>query len=266
MTERYESLQVETNGRVATVTLNRPDRLNVVDGRLHTELSTVFRELAADADSDVVVLTGAGRAFCAGGDLAWLETMVADPNRFLGIIEEAKAIVLSMLEMPKPMICRMNGDAVGLGATLALCCDVIVATETARFGDPHVRVGLVAGDGAAVLLPQIVGYMRAKELLLTGDLIPADEARQMGLINHVVGESELDTKVADLARKLVGGAQQAIRYTKIAVNTGLRKLASEQMDMLMAYEAISARSRDHAEAVSAMREKRKPQFSRELKP
>lgn len=261
MTTDYKTLKVETADRITTVTLNRPDTLNVVGQAMHTELATVFRQIATDPSSDVVVLTGAGRAFCAGGDLAWLDTMVAEPDQFLPVIEEAKAIVLSMLELPKPMICRMNGDAVGLGATLALCSDVIIASETARFGDPHVRVGLVAGDGAAVLLPQVAGYMRAKELLLTGDLISAPEAAAMGIINHVVPATELDAKVAQLAGKLAGGAGRAIRFTKIALNSGLRRLATEQMDMLMAYEAISARSRDHAEAVTAMREKRRPQFS-----
>lgn len=260
MTKVYQTLQVETADRVTTIVLNRPYRLNVVDGAMHSELAAVFRDVAGDPDSDVVVLTGAGRAFCAGGDLAWLEAMLSEPDSFLAVIEEAKAIVLSMLEMPKPVICRMNGDAVGLGATLALCCDVIIASDNARFGDPHVRVGLVAGDGAAVLLPQVVGYMRAKELLLTGDIVGAGEAAAMGIINHVVAGGDLDAKVADMARKFAGGARRAIRYTKIAINSGLRKLASEQMDMLMAYEAISARSRDHAEAVAAMREKRRPDF------
>lgn len=261
MTPHYKTLLIESRDRVATVTLNRPEKLNIVDGPMHTELSTAFRTLAADTDVDVVILTGAGRAFCAGGDLVWLQSMVDNPSAFLGIMEEAKAIVLSLLEMPKPVICRMNGDAVGLGATLALCCDVIVAQDAARFGDPHVRVGLVAGDGAAVLLPQIVGFMRAKELLLLGDLLSAEEARAMGIINHVVPIEELDAKVALLAGRLRNGATQAIRYTKIAVNAGLRKLASEQMDMLMAYEALSARTRDHAEAVAAMAERRKPSFT-----
>ncbi|WP_417424445.1 enoyl-CoA hydratase/isomerase family protein [Hoeflea sp.] len=261
MSPQYKTLLIESRDRVATVTLNRPEKLNIVDGPMHTELSMAFRILAADTEVDVVILTGAGRAFCAGGDLAWLQSMVDNPSAFLGIIEEAKAIVLSLLEMPKPVICRMNGDAVGLGATLALCCDVIVAQDAARFGDPHVRVGLVAGDGAAVLLPQIVGFMRAKELLLLGDLLSAEEARAMGIINHVVPVEELDAKVALLAGRLRNGATHAIRYTKIAVNAGLRKLASEQMDMLMAYEALSARTRDHAEAVAAMAERRKPSFT-----
>jgi enoyl-CoA hydratase len=257
----YNALKVEQTNRIVTVTLDRPETLNAVGGELHTELSRVFRDLAVDPDVDVAILTGSGRAFCAGGDIAWLQSMIDEPDRFLDILEEAKAIVFSMLEFPKPLICRMNGDAIGLGATLAMCCDIIIAADTARFGDPHVRVGLVAGDGAAVLLPQIAGYMRAKELLLTGDLLGAGEAREFGIINHVVPAAELDAAVDKMASKLAGGASRAIRYTKIALNSGLRKLAQEQMDMLMAYEALSARSRDHAEAVAAMREKRKPQMT-----
>jgi enoyl-CoA hydratase len=262
MTETtYQSVTIEVANRIATVTLNRPEVLNAVGAVMHAELRHVFRDLAEREDCDVVVLTGAGRAFCAGGDLAWLQSMIDEPDRFLAIMEEAKGIVFSMLELPKPMICRMNGDAIGLGATLALCCDMVVASETARFGDTHVRAGLVAGDGAAVILPYVVGYMRAKEMLLTGALISAQEGREMGLINHVVPAAELDAKVALLAGRLVGGATRAIRYTKIALNKKLRAYAQEQMDMLMAYEALSSRSADHAEAIDAIRSGRKPVFS-----
>lgn len=257
----FKTIDISVQDRIATVTLNRPEALNAVGSEMHTELKHLFRVLADDPDSDIVILTGAGKAFCAGGDLQWLQAMVDEPARFHAIMEEAKQIVFSMLELPKPMICRMNGDAVGLGATLALGCDVIVATDAARFGDPHVRVGLVAGDGAAVILPHVVGYMRAKELLLTGDLIEAEEGHRMGLINHVVPAEELDEKVAAIAKRLVRGPRQAIRYTKLAMNVGLRRFAQEQMDMLMAYEALSNQSDDHAEAVAAMREKRKPQFT-----
>ncbi|KPL53337.1 enoyl-CoA hydratase [Prosthecomicrobium hirschii] len=257
----YQSVTIEVADRIATVTLNRPEVLNAVGAVMHAELRHVFRDLAEREDCDVVVLTGAGRAFCAGGDLAWLQSMIDEPDRFLAILEEAKGIVFSMLELPKPMICRMNGDAIGLGATLALCCDMVVASETARFGDTHVRAGLVAGDGAAVILPYVVGYMRAKEMLLTGALVSAQEGREMGLINHVVPAAELDAKVALLAGRLVGGATRAIRYTKIALNKKLRAYAQEQMDMLMAYEALSSRSADHAEAIDAIRSGRKPVFS-----
>ena len=257
----YKELTVASCDRIATVTLNRPAVLNAVNGLLHTELSRVFRGIADDDGVDVVILTGAGKAFCAGGDLDWLQSMVDDPAAFNGIIEEAKAIVFSLLDLPKPVICRMNGDAIGLGATLALCCDVVVATDTARWGDPHVRVGLVAGDGAAVILPHVVGYLRAKELLLTGDLLSAAEAERFGLVNHVVPEAELDKKVAGIAGKLARGATQAIRWTKIAVNKGLRQFADAQMDALIGYEALSSRTADHAEAVAALRQRRKPRFA-----
>lgn len=259
--EEFKSLRVDVVDRIATITLNRPEMLNAVNGELHRELKHVFRVVADDPDSDVVVLTGAGRGFCSGGDLDWLQTMIDENGSFNAIIEEAKSIVFSMLEMPKPMICRMNGDAIGLGATLAVCCDMVVADENARFGDPHVRAGLVAGDGAAVILPLIIGHLRAKEMLLTGTIMTAREAQAMGLINHVVPTAELDDRVAMLAGRMLNGATQAIRFTKIALNRVLRKSAQDQMDVLMAYEALSSRTRDHAEAVAAFREKRKPQFT-----
>lgn len=256
----YRTLTVTVAERVATVTLRRPEMMNAVGAEMHAELSRIFRDLAVDPSFDVVVLTGAGDAFCAGGDLAWMQAMIDDPALFPPLIAETKEIIFSALDLAKPLLCRMNGDAIGLGATLALCCDIIVASEDARFGDPHVRVGLAAGDGAALLLPPIVGPMRAKELLLTGMLLTADQAKADGIFAHVVPRKDLDAKVADLAAKLAGGASQAIRFTKTALNADLRKRAAEQMDMLMAYEVISSRSPDHAEGVAAMREKRRPRF------
>lgn len=258
--DELQTMTVATSDRIATLTLQNPQALNAVGPEMHRELSWVFRALADDPGSDVIILTGAGRAFCAGGNLEWMQWLNEDPIRFLPIIDEIKQIVFSLLELPKPVICRMNGDAIGLGATLALCCDMIVATEGARFGDPHVRVGMAAGDGAAIILPQVIGYMRAKELMLTGDLVSAAEGRAMGLINHVVPEAELDAKVAQLAQKLGRGAQQAIRFTKTALNSGLREAAQKQLDMLAGYQALTVGTTDHREAVAAMREGRRPKF------
>jgi enoyl-CoA hydratase len=255
-----ETMTLVVQNRIATLTLNNPDALNAVGPEAHTELTWVFRALANRADIDVVVLTGAGRAFCAGGNLEWMEQTAEDPRRFLPLIDEIKHIVLSMLEFPKPLVCRMNGDAVGLGATLAVCCDIIVAAEHARFGDPHVRIGLTAGDGCALVLPHLIGHTRAKELLLTGDLISAAEARDFGIINHVVPAGELDAKVSQTAEKLARGAQQAIRYTKAILNAGLRATAIAQIEAAAAYEALTVMTDDHKEALAAMREKRKPKF------
>jgi enoyl-CoA hydratase len=257
-----KTLDLARAERVATLTLNNPDQLNAVGPEMHSELSWVFRALAEDPETHVVILTGAGRAFCAGGNLEWMEENAADPCRFLPIVTEIKQIVLSMLELPQPLICRMNGDAIGLGATLAACCDMIVAAESARFGDPHVRVGLTAGDGAALLLPHLIGHMKARELLLTGDLIDAAEAKAIGLVNHVVPDAELEARTGQLAAKLARGAQQAIRYTKTALNYGLRTAAIEQLDMLAAYEALTVMTPDHREGLAAMREQRRAQFGR----
>lgn len=260
MPQEWKRLKVETENRVTRITIDRPDVLNAADGVMHEELSRVFRVVAADPECDVVVLTGAGKAFCAGGDLEWLEGMMAEPGSFERIVGEAKEVVLSMLDLPKPLIGRLNGDAVGLGATLALCCDMVVASDNARFGDPHVRAGLVAGDGAAVLLPQIVGYMRAREFLMLGGLVDAQAAKDLGIYNRVVPAAELDNETDAIVKRLLKGAQPALNYTKIGLNRELVKLATEKMDMLMAYEALSAASADHAEAVRALREKRKPVF------
>ena len=165
----YRNILFERNGRVLTVTFNRPDKLNAFNQELHREMATLFADVSHDPDSDIVVLTGAGRAFSAGGDLAFLEECQRNPPVFYETLREARTIIMSMLDCDKPIVCRLNGDAVGLGATLALFCDIIIAADTARIGDPHVRVGAVAGDGGAVIWPQLIGYARAKQYLLTGE-------------------------------------------------------------------------------------------------
>ncbi|RBI71942.1 enoyl-CoA hydratase/isomerase family protein [Roseovarius sp. TE539] len=259
--EKYETMTFERDGRVLTVTLNLPESLNAVNAKLHSELSQVFSDLNDDPDSDVIVLTGAGRAFCAGGDIDWMQDAIDDPSCFEVTAVEAKRIIFSQLDLEKPLICRMNGHAIGLGATIALTCDVVVAADSAKIGDPHVSVGLVAGDGGAILWPQMIGYMRAKEYLLTGDPIPAEEAARMGLINRAVPEETLDEDVYALAHRLASGARKAIRWTKVTTNIGLKQLAHAAMDTGVAYESMSNVSEDHREAVAAFRDKRKPVFT-----
>lgn len=258
--DHYETMKFDRDGRVLTVTLNRPDRLNAVSVQMHHELSTLFRDISADPESDVVVLTGAGRAFSAGGDLDHLEEARRNPAIFYEDMRQGKQIIFSLLDCDKPVICRMNGDAVGLGATIALFCDIIIAADDARIGDPHVRVGYAAGDGGAVIWPQLIGYARAKRYLLTGDLINAKEAQQIGLINFAVPRSELDTTVGKWASRLAGGATLATRWTKATINVGLKQLASAMMEPGLAYEGLCSRTEDHAEALQAMREKRAPRF------
>lgn len=166
--EGYTRMNFAHTGRILTITLAGPTPVNAVDAAMHHDLSRVFLDAQDDPDSDLVILTGAGRAFCAGGDTAWFQEHLKDPKSFRDIGPQAKRIVMSLLDLEKPIICRLNGAAAGLGATIALLCDVVVAAETAVIGDPHVKVGLVAGDGGAVIWPQLIGFARAKELLMTG--------------------------------------------------------------------------------------------------
>ncbi len=257
---KYSQLLVEVDDRIATVTMNRPDKLNVANAALHTELSTIFVDLQRDRNVDVVVVTGAGRAFSAGGDIDWMQDAIDDLESFDQTRDEAKRIIFSLLDLEKPIIAKVNGHAVGLGATLALFCDVIFASEKARIGDPHVSVGFVAGDGGAIIWPQLIGYARAKEYLFTGDLIGAQQAADIGLINYAVPSESLDQRVAEFAGRLRNGATKAIRFTKIATNIALKQAVYAAMDTSIAYETITNASADHAEAVAAFREKRTPKF------
>lgn len=256
----YDTLTLARQGRRLTITMNRPDQLNAVNLRMHEELAEVFTFATGDPDSDVVVLTGAGKAFSAGGDLEHIERNAANPELFEEEVRLARRIVFAMLDLDKPLIARINGHAVGLGATLALFCDLTFAAENAKIGDPHVAVGLVAGDGGAVIWPQLIGLGRAKEYLLSGDLLDAPKAAEIGLINHAVPTDELDEKVDAFCDKLLAGASRAIRWTKVTLNLELKRVAHSVMDTGLAYEALSQRTEDHREAVRALREKRKPVF------
>lgn len=257
----YETLAFSREGRILTITMNLPDTLNAMNGQLHAEMSRVFIDANEDPDSDIVVLTGAGRCFSAGGDINWMQEAVDNPAAFKRTAIEGKRILFSQLDLEKPLIGRVNGHAMGLGASLALCCDVAIASENAKIGDPHVAVGLVAGDGGALLWPQMVGYMRAKEYLLTGDPIPAPEAAAMGLLTRTVPDDKLDDEVYGLARRLAAGATQAIRYTKVVTNLALKQVVHAHADAGIGYEILTNETKDHAEAVAAFRDKRKPAFT-----
>ncbi|MDT9598732.1 enoyl-CoA hydratase/isomerase family protein [Sphingosinicella rhizophila] len=257
----YETIAFTRHGRILEVTLNQPDKLNAVGAVLHEELSRLFVDCSNDPDSDIIVLTGAGRAFSAGGDLKEMQAMIDDPSLFEKTAREAKQMVLSLLDCEKPVIAKVNGHATGLGATIALLCDVIFAADSAKIGDPHVSVGLVAGDGGATIWPQLIGYARAREFLLTGDLMTATEAARIGLINRAVPREELDEVVRQFAEKLASGATKAIRWTKMTINIPLRQLAESMMNASIAYEALSNLTSDHQEAITALAEKRPPKFT-----
>ena len=256
----FETLSFERQGKILIVRIDRGENLNAVNATMHHEFGRVFRELNADPDSEVIVLTGRDKSFCAGGDIEWFQKMIDDPARFEALAPEGKNIVLDLLNLEKPIICQLNGPAAGLGATIALLCDIIIAAEDAIIGDPHVRMGLVAGDGGALIWPQLVGFARAKEYLMTGKMLSAQEAERIGLINHVVPAEELDAAVMKLAGQLANGATQAIRWTKTVTNIALKELAHKVMDAGIAYEMATNTSYDHQEAVTAFAERRKPDF------
>jgi len=190
-----------------------------------------------------------------------MQKRIDDPELFNRKNLEMKKMIFGLLDLEKPVIARINGDCIGLGATLALLCDISIAVEDAKLGDPHVKMGYVAGDGGAIIWPQLVGFARAKEYLLTGDLLTAKEAERIGLINHAVPRAELDAKVNTLADKLANGATKAIKWTKTSINIPLRQLAHSMLDASLAYEALTNIGADHQEAVTAFQEKRKPKFT-----
>lgn len=259
---KYKTLKFSRRGKILTISLNRPEVLNAANGELHEELARVFVDATEDKDSEVIIVTGEGNAFSAGGDIEWMQSLIDDPSLQEGPVQrQAKRIVYSLLDCDKPVIARLPGDAVGLGSTVALFCDIVVAVDTARIGDPHVKVGYVAGDGGAVIWPQLVGFARAKEYLMLGKLIKAPDAAQMGLINRAVPAAELDKVVDDYADQLAAGALKSIRGTKASINIALKRMVHEAMDTSMALEVLSNLSEDHKEAVAAFREKRKPVFT-----
>ena len=257
---RFGTIELTRNGRRLTLTLNRPDAMNAVNLELHDDLADALQFARTDSGSDLIVITGAGRAFSAGGDLDHIARNAADPRLFDHEAEVAKRIVYTMLDIDKPVICRLNGHAVGLGATIALFSDIIFASEKARIGDPHVHLGLVAGDGGAVIWAQRIGLGRAKEFLLTGELLTAARAAEIGLVNHCLPAEELDAAVDAFCEKLLAGAIYAIKAPKVLTNMELKRIAHSVMEAGIAMESVSVRSADHLEGIAALREKRTPRF------
>ena len=257
----YKAIAFRRDGKVLHATFNRPDTLNAVDPDLDADLQRLFKDVSGDPETNVLVLTGAGRAFSAGGNIDHMQKVIDHPEIFFDDMINARQLVFSLLDCVKPVIAKINGPAMGLGATIALFCDLAIATHKAKIADPHVSVGFVAGDGGAVIWPQLIGYMRAKEYLLTGDAITGEEAAKIGLINRSVAPEELDAAVDQFAQRIANGPSRAIQWTKQSVNIRLKNVAHSIMDASIALEALSNITKDHQEAVAAFREKRKPTFT-----
>ncbi len=248
------------DNHVLKITIDHPSSdLNAVDGLLHEEFTRLFRDLKQEDDARAVLLTGSGRAFSAGGDFAWFPTL-QDPRRLELLRRDAKQLIWDMLDVDIPIVCALNGAAAGLGASIALLCDIIFMAESALVLDPHVRVGIVAGDGGTVIWPMAVGPALAKQYLLTGDPVNATEAHRIGLVNFVSADDVLMEEALAFANKLAKGAPLAVQYTKQAVNKLIKQNLNLAFDHATALEIVTFKSDDHREALAAIQEKRKPEF------
>lgn len=263
MYERYENLRIARDGSILTVTIDNPP-LNTLTPGLRRELSTIFADINSDEETSVVVLAGSGNVFSAGGNIVKLANRLDTPEQalhWLAAVPESRDIIYGLLDLKRPIIAQVNGPAVGFGATIALYCDIIIASEEAKFADPHVKIGLVAGDGGALIWPQHIGFARAKEYVLTGRDLPAHTAAEIGLINHAVPRTELEKTVRKLAGELAALPKAAVSGSKVAMNMALRRGFDGLVEAHLGLEALSASTEDHKEAVRAARDKRRPEFT-----
>lgn len=259
----FKAIALRRDGKVLHATFARPELLNTFDDAMVDELLKLVEVVAHDAETNVLVLTGAGKAFSAGGRMEAIQETIDDPGLFEEGIVKGKKLIFAILDCPKPIIAKVNGPAMGLGATVALFCDITVAAEHAKIADPHVKIGLVAGDGGAVIWPALAGYQRAKRYLLTGDAISGADAARIGLIDSAVPVAALDAVVDELAGRIAANPPLAVRGTKLSANIGLKQLTGQILETSFAYEAQTNRSKDHQEAVNAFLEKRVPVFTGE---
>jgi enoyl-CoA hydratase len=268
VTDRYafKFFRTEYKDRILWVTLDRPERRNAISPEMHAEIAPLFARIDADLDVDVVVLTGAGdKAFCVGADIGGMQSNL-DAGGYGdghdGLMIGSAAIVRGQLAVHQPMIAAINGDAMGLGATMALFCDMVLMAEHARIGDPHVKAGIVAGDGGAILWPLLLGLHRGKEYLMTGDILTAAQAERLGMVNYVYPGERLRAEAQKLAERLAAGPRLPIQFNKRLANADLVDRVNRVLDSALAMEAITFESSDHKEAVKAFLEKRAPAFGK----
>ena len=253
MYDRYQTMKFDlSDSGVLVVTFLRADKLNAIDAEFHRELSTVFADIGMDRRVKAVVLTGSGRAFCAGGDLEWIagETPETRETTFF----EAKKIVDDLLSVPQPVVAAVNGPAAGYGFTMALMSDFSIVAEDARLSDPHVAIGLVAGDGGAMMWPILVGMARAKRYLLTGDPVLGRVAAEWGLVTEACSVDEVLPRSLELAERMAASSPIAVQGTKLALNAVLRLLSSATLDVGFQAERVSAVSEEHRELLDSARE------------
>src|SRR5579871_2416631 len=256
----YERLRFERRDQgVLLITMDRPDKYNAADERMHGELARVWTEVSADPQTRVAVITGAGKAFSAGGDLDMVRQMAGNHDRVAHMLSEMSDLVYNIVNCEKPVISAINGVAVGAGTVVALLADISVCALDARLGDGHVKLGVAAGDHAAILRPLLCGMAKARYYLMTGEMITGEEAERMGMVSKALPRDQVLDEALRVADTLADGSQLAIRWTKKALNNWL-KLAGPIFDQSAAYEMLCFMGPDVLEGAAALTEKRAPRF------
>lgn len=251
--ELPDELTVEADGPVRTILLSRPAELNAVNQSLHWALANVWRQIAADRAARVVILTGAGRAFSAGGDLDWITSFLDDPVAGDESLREGAQMIDELLRFPLPVIAAVNGPAIGLGCSLAVLCDIVLMSDAAYLADPHVSVGLVAGDGGAAFWPLLTPIVRSREYLYTGDRIGAATAVELGLATRTTSAAELLPEARTLADRLAAQPAAALQGTKRVLGMYLSEALSGAVQAGFAAEGATMRSSEHRERLLALR-------------
>lgn len=259
----YQHLKLERQqGGILLVTLNRPEVLNAAHEEMHAELARVWADISRDEETRVAVVTGAGRAFSAGGDLAMVERQIGDYGLVTHMLAEMSDLVYNMINCEKPIVSAINGVAVGAGLVVALLADISICAADAKLGDGHVRLGVAAGDHAAIIWPLLCGLARSKYYLLTGEMVTGEEAERIGLVSMCVDDDDVLGTATRIAADLGHGAQSAIRFTKHSLNHWYRMFAPA-FETALGLEFLGFGGPDVREGLAAHREKRPARFSAE---
>lgn len=257
----YERLKLDWPApRILQITLDTPGKLNAADEAMHGELSRIWRDIDADPDVSVAMIRGAGKAFSAGGDMDMIDGIMNDFDTRARTWKEARDIVYNLINCSKPVVSAMHGPAVGAGLVCGLLADISIASKTARIIDGHTRLGVAAGDHAAIVWPLLCGMAKAKYYLLLCESLSGEEAERIGLVSLCVEEDELFDKALEVAVKLSEGAPNAIRWTKYALNNWLRNMGPT-FDASLALEFLGFTGPEPREGLASLREKRKPVFN-----
>jgi len=255
-----EAIRLERDGHVLTATIKHPTSpMNAVDALLHHEFGELFRVLRREREARVIVLTAEGRAFSAGGDFGWFPSL-RDPAALDELRRDAKQMIWDLLDVEIPIVCGLNGAAAGLGASIALLCDMVVMSERAVIIDPHVNVGLVAGDGGAAIWPLLLGPLAAKRHLLLGDPLTATEALRLGVASEVCAPEAVGERALAWAQRIAAQPPLAVKGTKQAVNAQLKQALLTSFDLSTALEISCFTSADHKEAIDAIQQQRTPTY------